>query len=1255
MSSPKWTKEQQAVIDSRNSNLLVAAAAGSGKTAVLVERIIQMITDKENPIDIDKLLVVTFTNAAASEMRERIGDAIGKALDKDPENRHLQNQLVLLNKASITTIHSFCLEVIKSNFHKINLDPNFRIGDTTECTLLKQEAIEEVFEELYVEQNEGFLNLVESYAEKRGDSNVQDIILGIYNFSMASPNPKEWLEYSAEQFNIDDDFDFSKSIWANTILDTVYMEIEGIESSMRKSLEELRGIEELETYLLKFRKDYEGIKRILEACDINNDSVWNDTFIAMSSIAFENYTKGVKRLPKDAPDYITDIKKRADDIRKSAKKTIQNMVSSVFRKENDDIKEEIKYLYKIVKSISETVLKFEEVYSNNKRDKGIIDFNDIEHFALKILTKKDENGNTIPSDIALSYRDKFYEIFIDEYQDSNFVQEVLLSNIAKIKTPNRFMVGDVKQSIYRFRQAKPEIFLQKYSDYDTEKGALHRKIMLYKNFRSREEVVNCANYIFENTMSKQIGDIDYTEEERLNLGASFKENEDENAIVGGPSEIHIIQTKTSLNNSKDDEEKELSDEEEEEIDNIQIEARMVGKIIKDMMKPNEDGKIQMVYDKKLDDYRPVEFKDIVILLRATSSWAPVFADELMDMDIPTYADIGVGYFDTIEIKTVMSLLQVIDNPMQDIPLLAVLKSPICGFTPEDLIDIRVEDTHRTFYEALEGYSENDDEIGYKCLDFLNKLQDYKEKSLYMSTDEFLWYLYTKTGYFAYVGALPGGSQRQANLKILFERAKQFEETSFKGIFNFINFISKLKKSNTDMGSAKTLGENANVVRIMSIHKSKGLEFPVVICSGMGKNFNNQDFRKSILYHHDLGYGPELVDYNRRISYPSIAKEALKSRINIENLSEEMRVLYVAFTRPKEKLIITGSSRDINKSINSWSNGIDSKQPISKYKILKGKSYLDWIMSSVLKHKDLENIREMAEVELENIDDHPSKWKTKIWYKEDVILENKEDEEDESVRDILENLDVTVPNTPYYDEIKEKLDYKYKYEICTTKPASISVTEIKKIQNSYEEELTEDLFNNQIVLKKPLFMQEEIEDKITGAERGSIVHLIMELLDFNKINTIDEIKEQINIFIKKNIITEKQSTAINSYKIYKFFKSDIGQRMLKSAFVKREQAIYAQIKLKDVYIYEDLINDGSLNYDDESIMLRGIIDAYFEEDEKIVIVDYKTDFVNDENRKEVINRYKKQLDLYAEVVKNLTGKEVKEKYIYLFGIDEGVSI
>ena len=1255
MSSPKWTNEQQAVIDSRDCNLLVAAAAGSGKTAVLVERIIQMITDRENPIDIDKLLVVTFTNAAASEMRERIGDAIGKALDKDPENKHLQSQLVLLNKASITTIHSFCLEVIKSNFHKINLDPNFRIGDTTECTLLKQEAIEDVFEQLYVDKDKGFLNLVESYAEKRGDNNLQEIILSIYNFAMASPDPKEWLEFSAELFNIDDSFEFSKSIWAEAILETVKIEISGMEVSMRKALEELTDIVELETYTDKFKSDYSGIKRILDGCN----SSWDDTFKAMLNMKFENYAKGVKRLAKDTPSYIRDAKDRAEDIRKKVKKSIEYMKDSTFSQEVGEINEQIKYLYQVVKSISEVIIKFEEAYDVKKREKGIIDFHDIEHFALKILTVKDENSKDIPSDIALTYRDKFYEIFIDEYQDSNLVQEVLLSTVAKIKTPNRFMVGDVKQSIYRFRQAKPEIFLQKYADYDTEKGSLYRKIMLYKNFRSRAEVVDCANYIFENVMSKNIGEIDYTEEERLNLGAVFKENTNEEAIVGGPSEIHIMQTKAKTEDKSEGKEKEGDEvSEEEEIDNIQLEARMVGKIIKDLMTPKEDGKIQMVYDKRLDDYRPIQFKDIVILLRATSAWAPVFADELMNMDIPTYADIGVGYFDTIEIKTIMSLVQVIDNPMQDIPLLAVLKSPICGFTPEDLIDIRVEDGQKSFYEALEMFSQHENEKGKKCEEFINRLKDYKEKSLYMSTDEFLWYLFTKTGYYAYVGALPGGSQRQANLKILFERAKQFEETSFKGIFNFINFVSKLKKSNTDMGSAKTLGENANVVRIMSIHKSKGLEFPVVICSGMGKNFNTQDFKKNVLYHHNLGYGPQIVDYERKISYPSIAKEALKSKINIENLSEEMRVLYVAFTRPKEKLIITGSTRNIEKSLRTWANGVEGSKPISQYKVLKGKSFLDWIMPSVLKHKDLENLRDIADIDLDIIDNHQSKWSGKLWFKDDVVLDIKEDEEKENVSELLENLDLQTSSTEYYETIKEKLDFNYPYEACITKPASISVTEIKKIQNAHEEdEFTAQMFNNQIILKKPLFMQEnENKDKITGAERGTIIHLVMEILDFNKIRTVDEIKEQINSFIKKEIITEKQATVVNPFAIYKFFKSNLGKRMLSSKFIKKEQTIYAQIKMKDVYIYEDLIKeDNTEKYNDESIMLRGIIDAYFEEDEKIVIVDYKTDFVNEENKDDVINRYKKQLDLYKNVLQELTGKEVKESYVYLFGIDEGVLI
>ncbi|VIB53185.1 ATP-dependent nuclease subunit A (ATP-dependent helicase addA) [Clostridioides difficile] len=1273
MSSPKWTKEQLEVIESRECNLLVAAAAGSGKTAVLVERIIQMITSRENPIDIDKLLVVTFTNAAASEMRERIGDAIGKALDENPENKHLQNQLVLLNKSSITTIHSFCLDVIKSNFHRVSLDPNFRIGDQTECAILKQEAIEEVFEDLYEERDEGFLNLVESYAERGGDKEVQDIILGIYSFAMASPEPKKWLIDSAERFNIDENFDFSQSIWARAILDTVKIEINGLCLNMERALKEVESVEELETFAEKLSVEYKKIADISQACNKS----WDEAYKKMASMSFENYVKGVKRISKDAPSYIKESKEKAKTIRDKTKKSLESIVSATFNKDNDSIREEIKYLYNIVKPISNVVLRFEEEYSNKKREKGIIDFNDIEHFALNILTDVDEKGNIIPSDIAVGYRNKFYEIFIDEYQDSNLVQEVLLKAVANTETPNRFMVGDVKQSIYRFRQAKPELFLQKYNNYNDKKGSSHRKIMLYKNFRSREEVVDAVNYIFENIMNENIGEIEYTEKERLNLGANFNVDTDEKSIIGGATEIHLIQKDNKLDddiiNDKDDRinNKENEIEEEEKLDNIQLEARMVGNIIKDLMKVNEDGKIQKVYDKGIDGYRPVEFRDIVILLRATSAWASVFADELMNMDIPTYADVGVGYFDTIEIKTILSLLQIIDNPMQDIPLISVLKSPIFGFTPEDLIDIRVQSKDKIFYEVLKSTAEYDgftdsqnenesefipsEECINKSKDFLIKLKEFKEKSMYMSTDEFIWYLYTRTGYYAYVGALPGGSQRQANLKVLFERAKQFEETSLKGIFNFVNFIEKLKKSSSDMGSAKTLGENANVVRIMSIHKSKGLEFPVVICSAMGKNFNTQDFKKSILYHHNLGYGPQFVDYERRISFPSIAKEALKSKINIENLSEEMRVLYVAFTRAKEKLIITGSTRNIQDSIKRWSNGVESLDTISQYEILKGKNFLDWIMPCVLKHRDLSNLLEEVGLDAVFSVEHNSKWYGKLWNKNDILVEKKSDEEKESIEEILEKIDVDSPDSNYYNEIEEKLNYIYPYEFSTRKPATISVTEIKKIQNNYEEELINTIFEQKVILKKPLFIQNEEErEKISGTERGTIVHLVMEVLDLKNVSSVNDIKSQIRGFVSKGIITEKQASIVNPYKIYKFFASNIGKRMLNAEIINREKSIYAQVNMKDIYIYEKLINnDDKKLYDNESVMLRGIVDAYFEEDNQIVLVDYKTDFVNEENINQIIEKYKKQLDLYADIIETLTGKSVKEKCIYLFGVDEAV--
>ena len=1363
MSSPKWTQEQQNVIDSRGGNLLVAAAAGSGKTAVLVERIIQMILNSDLKIDIDKLLVVTFTNAAASEMRERIGDAISKKLDENPEDEHLQDQLVLLNKASITTIHSFCLEVIKSNFHKINLDPNFRIGDETECSLMKLEAIDETFDILYEQNDEEFCYLVDCYAEKRGDSNLQNLILSIYSFVMASPYPKVWLKESAEDFNITYDFDFATSKWAKAILGTVKIQMEGIEKSLCKAIEDVYGIDELVTFTDKLKIEYEKIKEILYACDTS----WSDAYRQISSMTFENYAKGVKRIPKDAPSYIKEEKDKAKKIRDNAKKSIEKIKTSVFNKNYDDLKDEIKFLYPIVKSLSDVVLMFEQIYSQKKRDKGIIDFNDIEHFALQILTETDENGDfvfdkegkNIPSDIALEYREKFYEIFIDEYQDSNQVQEVILSTIAKQKEPNRFMVGDVKQSIYRFRQAKPEIFLQKYATYDTDLSSKYKKIMLYKNFRSRKEVVDSVNYIFEHIMSKNLGEIDYNEEEKLNLGANFEEVEDEKIILGGATEIHLMEKKVPEVEDPDEEE-----EEGEDLDASQIEARMVGKIIRDIMRPNENGEIMQVFDKKLETYRNAEYKDIVILLRATSAWAPVFAEELINMDIPTYADMGQGYFETMEIQVIMSFLKVIDNPMQDIPLIAILRSPIYGFTPEDFIDIRITDKKVSFYEAMrmfvgekidlsneeeqdiaedeisdhtgneiidvnineeytddvsyleyqnieensyveadmDDYYQNinyedfeyeneefiyNDEVMYesyinenvednliyeinsniegdeesqkselelKVRRFLDDLKELQEKSMYMSTDEFLWYIYTNSGYYAYCGALPGGSQRQANLRILFERAKQFEETSFKGIFNFINFISKLKKSNSDMGSAKTLGENANVVRIMSIHKSKGLEFPIVICSGMGRNFNTMDFRKDVLYHHELGYGPQIVDFERRISYPSIAKEALKCKINIENISEEMRILYVALTRAKEKLIITSSIKDIEQNMHKWSSNISTEKMVSKYDILNGKNYMDWMMPAIIKHKDLEDIRETYNLSTSISMEDESKWSVKTWSRDDIDFEKHEKE---GIREVLNTMDLSQHDTEYYEQIEKKLNFEYPYLGVVKKAASISVTEIKKRQEEYEEQ--EDslgLYKHKTTLKKPKFLSEsQKSEKITGARRGTIVHLIMEVLDFEKVNTESEIKAQIQDLVKRRIITEKESQVLSPRKIMRFFKSPIAKRMLSSKFVKREQKIYTQIKMNDIYLNDEIFKNNRETYENESVMLRGVIDLYFEEDDGLVILDYKTDFVDENNKKEIIHKYKKQIEIYADVLSKLTGKKVKEKYLYLFGIDEQVKV
>ena len=1222
MGKTKWTEEQQSAIDTRECNLLVAAAAGSGKTAVLVERIIKIITDEKKPVDVDKLLVVTFTNAAAAEMRERIAGAITKALEKNPSSKNLQKQLTLLSRANITTMHSFCLDTIKNNFHVINLDPSFRILDETEGILLKDEILEKLFQEKYDDENQEFLNLVEAYSGSKNDEKLKEIILNLYRFSMSGADPENWLMEKADEFNIDTIEDLDKSLWMKVLKDNLKIELEGLISMAQKAIELCNSCGGLEPYIQNFNDDIVQIQMIYDSLNLSIKDIYaNCTFSKL---------KTIKR------DTVEDeeVQKRVKKIRDDIKKNIKKIINDIFPMTPETMLQAIKSVYPFMKELSSTVIEFQSIFLKAKKEKNSLDFNDLEHFCLKIL--KDEKAK-----VADKFKEKFYEVLVDEYQDSNNVQEAIIDLVSRKydDNPNVFMVGDVKQSIYRFRQAKPELFLDKYNTYSKEEGKC-RKIQLYKNFRSREEVVSGVNYIFKEIMSKMVGDLEYTDEEALNLGAFYKELNEENSVIGGEVELNIL-NKAMQEDLEDSSDGDIvqTEEDDEDVSAINLEARIVAKRIKELMSV-KDGKEFKVLDKNTGEYRKVKYKDIVILLRATKNWSEIFLDEIGAEGIPIYADTGVGYFESIEIRTILSMLKVIDNPLNDIPLIALLKSPIMNFSVLELSLIRLVNKDNYYYDNIKliasGDSSSSEELKEKCSRFLKRLNVWREKSVYTSIDEFIWYLYSDTGYYGYVGAMPNGVLRQANLKVLFQRAKQFEETSFKGLFNFVNFINKLRKSSGDMGSAKILGENEDVVRIMSIHKSKGLEFPVVFLSGAGKQFNLMDLTNSILYHDDLGFGPEYLDLEKRISYSTIAKEAIKRKIKLETLSEEMRILYVAFTRAKEKLIITGATSNLDKLLDKTCNAAAlDENIILPSEVLKGKSYLDWITMAMCKHKDgeiLTNLKGAVDI---HIKQDLSTWKIKIWQKSDLtvdkVIENVEDEENLKL--------LTSKNCGQIDkEIKNRLDFRYKYKQSTTMKSNISVSDLKK-KNQEEHNIpdTKKIFNEDRVIK-PKFLKEDTA--ITSSERGTAMHFMMQRVDFSRISTVQEIRDQIKELLEGELISQKEADAINAKKVFEFFKSSLGKRVLKSKKVYRELPFYTEIS-------EDNIED--------KIRLQGVIDCFFYEGDQIVLLDYKTDYVEDGNEEEMINRYKVQLGYYKDALEKITEKEVNETFLYLFHLGKELKI
>ncbi|MDU1314306.1 MAG: helicase-exonuclease AddAB subunit AddA [Clostridium septicum] len=1243
MGDTKWTDEQLQSITTRGCNLLVAAAAGSGKTAVLVERIIRIITNESNPVDIDRLLVVTFTSAAAAEMRERIAGAISKALEKNPNSKTLQRQLTLLSRSNITTMHSFCLDVIKNYFHTIDLDPSFRISDETENTLLKLEIINELFEDYYEEENESFKSLLEAYSGYRDDEKLKNIVLDLYRFSMSGPWPEKWLLEKADEFNIDTLEELNSTEWVKILKENIAVETQGYLSMLNKAVEIINETEGLEPYLPAFLSDIEALRRVYESLDNGIE----DLYSSLSAVEFIKLKVVRKNNVSDE-----EAQKTVKNIRDGIKKKIAKLIEDSFSMTPEESLKGIKNSYPYMRTLAEITLEFSKRFSEKKKEKNILDFNDLEHFCLKILVDKDEKEDIKPSKVAEGFREFFDEVLVDEYQDSNNVQETIIDLVSRksLDNPNVFMVGDVKQSIYRFRQAKPELFLDKYNKYPLLEGEKNRKIQLYKNFRSREEVINGVNYIFKMVMSKIVGELEYTEEEALNLGANYKEINEDDVMIAGPIELHILDKSGELYNNEDDE----VENEEEELDSITLEARIVAKRINELFN-SKDGKVYKVLDKETGEYRPIKYKDIVILLRATKNWAEIFLDELGYEGIPVYADTGTGYFESIEIRTIMALLKIIDNPMQDVPMISVLRSPIMGFTAEELGDIRLLDKDKYFYEIIRDIVENkyecDEELKIKCEALINGLNKWRRKAVYTPIDEFIWFLYMDTAYYGYVGAMPNGKLRQANLKILFQRAKQYEQTSFKGLFNFINFINKLRKSSGDMGSAKILGENEDVVRIMSIHKSKGLEFPVVFTSGVGKQFNLMDLNNPILYHDELGFGPEYVDLNKRNSYSTLAKEAIKKRIRLETLSEEMRILYVAFTRAKEKLIITGATRNLEKTVSNWySASTLDLNLILPSEVLKGKSYLDWIGMAMFKHRNGEVLRDYIGACGDGLSNDFSTWSVQFWSKNDLVVDKK----NQAVDNLEEReLFITSKKSTVDKEIEKRLGYEYKYMYAGTLPSNISVSDLKRAayEDVDDEVRTVKIFGEKEIIK-PRFLQEK--KGLSASERGTIVHFIMQKIDLNSVSSIGEIKDQIEEMKNKKLITKEEADVVKYKKIQLFFESNLGERLLKAyntgAMIKREFPFFTEVSSLNI--------DKSLPkeiYENEMIRLQGIIDCFFEEDGEIVLLDYKTDFVEKDNEEAIKEKYKVQIQYYKDAVEKVTGKKVKESYLYLFYLDKEVRL
>ena len=1180
----KWTEEQQKVIDTRDRNILVSAAAGSGKTAVLVARILALVTDPAHPVDIDRLLIVTFTNAAAGEMRQRIRDALEARAEEAPENAHLQRQLVLIHNAQITTIHSFCLQVLRSHFHMIGLDPGFRIADEGEMLLLRQDVLKETLEEAYelgagevhTTETEEFRQLLEQLAPGKDDQAVQNALLQVYQFSLGQPWPDEWLAGCRMAYcRPDKEETPPEPDWVRFVVKDTKRVLADVREEILYAITLCQA--EHGPYMYeKAMQDDLAMVEALQAADSYRE-------LAKAFAVSGTYT----RLSTKKDESVSkEQKEQVQELRAGIKDALASVRVQYFYDRPEALEETFYASGVVVRALTRLVERFMEKLTEKKREKNVLDFSDLEHLALEILVVHDETGIQA-SPAALEYAEQFEEIMIDEYQDSNLVQELILNSVAGRGRgeANRFMVGDVKQSIYRFRLACPELFLEKYQTYRELENAC--RIDLHKNFRSRSEVLDGVNEIFRQIMTENLGGIVYDKDAMLYPGAVF-------ALDSGEArrlpEFLLLDP--------------------EDQDKQEAEARLVGMQIQQMV-----GSFP-VWDAKRSAYRPMAYRDIVILLRTVSGWAETFGEVLSDMGIPCFTGSQKGYFSAVEVRTVLAYLEVLDNPVQDIPLAAVMRSPIGGFSDEALAKLRSASEERRFYDCCTAYRDNGEDAALRlALDtFFRQMEYFREKAAYTPIHLLLWEILDVTGYGAYAAALPAGRQRKANLDMLVEKAIAYEATSYRGLYHFIRYIESLKRYEVDYGEASLGTESDDTVRIMSIHKSKGLEFPVVFVSGLGKQFNETELRGRLALHSSFGIGCDYVDTTLRLRQPSLLKKVIQKTSALENLGEELRILYVAMTRAKEKLILTGAVPNASQKLEAWQTlNVRAMETLSYSALTKASSYLDWVLPALLQHSGKECFL------------------LRVLSAEDLLEESKEAKASDLWR-VLEH-PKEEPEARRYLERVFSAEYPYEQEQAIS--GKVSVTELKKQTQLPEEHEGLELYPvKESKGTVPRFRA--AETTMPGSMRGTIYHTFMENLDFHK---KDVLETQLEEWIKCGKMTRDEAAAVRISDIRRFLESDIGLRMERAeegGRLHREQPFVLGVPAHEI---------RSCWQSEELVLVQGIIDAWFEEDDGIVIVDYKTDRVR--TMQTLAGRYHIQLEAYAKAVARLTGKTVKECGIYSF--------